>query len=383
MKQDLLKKQFTALNNSGIGTPEAGWKKEFRSTLMMQIKNTVDLEPRALSFNERLREIINFIFPGEELRLATRAVSIMLLVLGVVFGGSITTVSASLNSVPGDLLYPLKRMTEEAQVALASGQDVKAELHVEFAGRRVQEVAKINEASKVDSAERIAAAVEGFKQEIETANEYLNNLNSEPEKVVAVAKIIDAKSEVHQQILNDVSKKVIDSETLGMVQEAQAVAEDASVKAVEVLVVSHTTASSTISTQELKDTVENKINDIERRVEVLQEVAAATSTPVTTQAKSAIGEARELSSAGDFASALNKIKESTELVRAVAAITVTVSSSTTAGTTAVENTSNTQPTLVEAQGSAQINTSTSFQAQWFEEKVIDDPSSTPKMIFEP
>lgn len=391
--QDLFKKQFKALKDSSIGIPDKNWKNEFRSTLMMQAKNTVGENPRVLSFKESVREFAAFIFPVEQMQFAARTLTVMVLAAGLVFGGSITTVSASLNSVPGDLLYSLKRITEEAQVALANGGEVKAELHLEFAGRRVQEVVKINDNDADDGAERITQAVESFKQEIATANQYMEDLKDDSEKVVQVAKSIDAKTEMHQQILTEVEKNTTNSATLGVVAEAKAVAEDASVKAVEVLIINHESASSTISTEELKDTVENKINDIEKKVDALEPVSgtvsAATSTPTAGQAKTAILDARESSLAGDFAGALSKIKESSELVRAVTALTVITNASSNTSTTAVLGSNSSTPASVEsntgsgakfkAQGAGEA-TSTPMQIQSLDNMGIDETSSTPRII---
>jgi hypothetical protein len=46
--------------------------------------------------------------------------------------------SASANSLPGDQLYPVKRTVEDVRLALASANS-QASLHVDFAGRRVNE----------------------------------------------------------------------------------------------------------------------------------------------------------------------------------------------------------------------------------------------------
>lgn len=382
--KNLLKKQFTALSKSELGTPKNEWVQEFRSTLMMGVKNTVaNSEPRSLAFFKNVFDLVTFIFPKEQLRLATRTATVLTLVLGIVFSGSITTVSAALNSIPGDFLYPLKLMTEGAQVRLASGDTEKAELHVEFAGRRIQEVVKINENEEnlVDNKVRTAVAVEGFKQEMVTVNQYMEQ--SEPEQAAAIAKIVDAKSEEHEQILLTVEKTISDTESRGVVTEAKTVVENTGIKAVEVIVVTHTTTSSTVTSAEVKNTVTSKINDIEKRVERLSELAFATSTPINTkEAKTAIGEARALNLSGDFSSALSKIKESTELVRAVAALTVTVSTDTGNTTTPtvlnISNSSTTQLIKVQAQGLEQ-NTGTLLQIQSIGDRV-DESSTTPRII---
>lgn len=379
---DILKEQFKKLKEGAVGAPDQKWVEDFRSTLLMQVKNTVGSSPRPLSYLEKIREFGAALMPIHELKMATRTGSILLLVMGLVFGGSVTTVSASLNSVPGDLLYGLKRMSEEAQVRFADEDEAKAELHMEFAGRRVQEVAKITDSNSGDNVDRITEAVAGFKDEVATASQFLEDLKSEPERVVQVAKLIDAKSEMHQQILSAVEKKFPDSAALAQVQEAKAVSEDAGVKAVEAMVVTLSNASSTALTDEVKDSVTSKINDIEKHIGGM---ITATSTPVATQqAKTAIDAARDANSVGDFAEAITKIKESTELVRAVAAITVISASSTPASsgfaTSTSVWTSSTYRDSIKVQAQTSGESSSTYAAQSLEEGRIDESSTTPRTI---
>lgn len=60
----------------------------------------------------------------------------------IMFGGPFLTVMASQTSLPGDLLYPIKRITERAQVRIAS-DEAKAQIQVDFAFRRIEELDKI------------------------------------------------------------------------------------------------------------------------------------------------------------------------------------------------------------------------------------------------
>lgn len=54
---------------------------------------------------------------------------------------SLTTVTLSASSVPGDVLYPVKILAERVQYFLAVDTEGKARLHVMFAGRRTNEFA--------------------------------------------------------------------------------------------------------------------------------------------------------------------------------------------------------------------------------------------------
>jgi len=50
------------------------------------------------------------------------------------------TVMASSDSLPGDVLYPVKMATEKVQAFFTFGDEAKANLHIKFAERRVKEI---------------------------------------------------------------------------------------------------------------------------------------------------------------------------------------------------------------------------------------------------
>ena len=74
--------------------------------------------------------------------------SIIFLFLAILF--SAATISA--NSVPGDILYPLKLATEKVQFLLTSDSEKKAELRLTFSDKRLQEmVSVLNKSNKLDT----------------------------------------------------------------------------------------------------------------------------------------------------------------------------------------------------------------------------------------
>jgi hypothetical protein len=64
----------------------------------------------------------------------------ILIVLGLLFGGTGAAVVASQDSLPGEALYPLKTATEEVQYRLTSGEEAKLELALRNAQRRFLEL---------------------------------------------------------------------------------------------------------------------------------------------------------------------------------------------------------------------------------------------------
>ena len=63
-----------------------------------------------------------------------------LMAISVIFGGGAAAAYASQDAVPGDTLYPVKEVVEQAELALATNPQTKAELHLEFAQERAAEM---------------------------------------------------------------------------------------------------------------------------------------------------------------------------------------------------------------------------------------------------
>ncbi|MFK7800895.1 MAG: DUF5667 domain-containing protein, partial [Anaerolineae bacterium] len=57
---------------------------------------------------------------------------------------SVATVGASTNSLPGEILYPVKQITEQSRLAIASPEK-KEELMVQFANTRIEELGQLIE----------------------------------------------------------------------------------------------------------------------------------------------------------------------------------------------------------------------------------------------
>ena len=69
----------------------------------------------------------------------------MILALFLAGGG---TVMASSDSLPGDLLYPVKTATEKVRAFFTFGDEAKANLHMKFAERRVKEIESLAEGGR-------------------------------------------------------------------------------------------------------------------------------------------------------------------------------------------------------------------------------------------
>ncbi len=68
----------------------------------------------------------------------------VLLILGLLLGGTGATVYAAQDSLPDTPLYPVKILSEDARTALALQPDTKLDLLLGYADRRVDEIAALN-----------------------------------------------------------------------------------------------------------------------------------------------------------------------------------------------------------------------------------------------
>jgi hypothetical protein len=59
------------------------------------------------------------------------------------FGGSALTVMAAQNALPGDRLYPVKTSLEQTRTSLSRDAGDRAELYIDFAGKRLQEIEQL------------------------------------------------------------------------------------------------------------------------------------------------------------------------------------------------------------------------------------------------
>lgn len=113
------------------------------------------------------------------------ALAICLLLIFI--GGPWLMVKASQTSLPGEMLYSIKKASEGIQATVAS-EESKAQLQVEFASRRLEELTKITEDSfpSEEKTEKVKEVVDKLKDNLAGASVYANKISKE--KAIAIAK---------------------------------------------------------------------------------------------------------------------------------------------------------------------------------------------------
>lgn len=119
----------------------SGWSAR-ELEIISQLRELGATTPDAVT-RKRIRRRLEGAAPGMKHRLmanllATASALIALAGLGLVL---------SHDSLPGDTLYPVKRVTESAQLGLAFGDGAKATRHLEFAATRLEELAALRTGS--------------------------------------------------------------------------------------------------------------------------------------------------------------------------------------------------------------------------------------------
>jgi hypothetical protein len=196
--------------------PSQEWLDLMRQNLINQI-NLRPQEPRIGLFN--------WLLGG---RLQSIALTICLLI--ILIGGPWLIVKASQASLPGEALYPIKKITEKAQAQLAPEEN-KVQLQVEFAARRLEELRKITEDSfsPEEKTEKVEQVVSDFKNNLAGASLHVKKIPKE--KAVVIAK----KTKKLKENLNK-TKEEVSSVVQADLTEAEKVIEEINHQILTVLV---------------------------------------------------------------------------------------------------------------------------------------------------
>ena len=159
-----VKKQFNDI------TPNEEWKSSLKSELVSFAHD----ELLAIK-KENIFESFGSYFQFHHF---AKAVAITSLVLMTVTGGSVFTVSAAKDSLPGDTLYSVKRMGERVQNAVTYQPEAKVRLKLNFAKIRLNEAQEIAKVEVVNdkSKQRLDEVMVDFQAEIEEAQKYLDEI---------------------------------------------------------------------------------------------------------------------------------------------------------------------------------------------------------------
>lgn len=123
-------------------------------------------------------------------------------------------IKASEGSLPGDLLYSVKKASEGVQKTVANSEE-KPRLQVEFAGRRLEELSKINQ-DLPDNLEKTSKSIEiiiNFKDNLASVSQQIKDISSKDKAVVVAQEtkklkenLAKAKSEMPAEVEGDIAE---------------------------------------------------------------------------------------------------------------------------------------------------------------------------------
>lgn len=129
-------------------------------------------------------------------------ITTLILVLGILFGGSGITLAAAQDALPEEPLYVLKMWTEQVQYNLA-GEDVESQmqLSLQFANRRMEELATMLTKGDVSDQAVLARLAYRYQAQLENSMRLAASLPTETEITAALDEIINEVG-VHIQKLD-------------------------------------------------------------------------------------------------------------------------------------------------------------------------------------
>jgi hypothetical protein len=165
-------------------------KTEIPQPNLLRIRNQV-LDK--ISLPKEVQESYQFV--GGLLRILPRALRISGGIVGaftIILGLTISTAVAALESVPGQTIYPIKRMVENVQLRLADNDVQKANLRLKFANNRVDEMEAILQKQKEGKVtdEEAQKVVADTLKDIQTTSQTITDQSKEDPNVNLLTKLV-------------------------------------------------------------------------------------------------------------------------------------------------------------------------------------------------
>lgn len=266
--------------------PSEAWVNSTRSFILDYARIREKSEQNSLIFKSRfnLTEKLNYISAVFRQRLILQAASMAVILL---ISGNFVAVKAA-ESLPGDNLYPVKLLTEKAELALTFNEDKRIDLKFKLAERRLDEFSRLVESGRVspkgNNPEAVNIAMDGFQNQLNSAVSEMDNAaksGANNSKAVAVAKIADSKTADYAQKIGKATaslNKNTDSQAKGKVTEVMNKIEEANISALTVLASANTQSGGGAATQDSKDIaqkVEEKIKNTEEKAKLIEEKVLA------------------------------------------------------------------------------------------------------------
>ncbi len=267
--------QFKELKKiSGHIRPREEWVLSNKQKLFRQIENSTAFEKKEMG----LVTFLEYWMPRSRFMAPLRVALVVVLIFGMTVGSWIAGVSASTDSLPGEVLYKVKIATENTQLALTSAlsgnnkAENTAKLQLEFAGRRSQEVKKLVAQQTPEANVHVPETIHKLQETMQNAQDNLKDVKKgDNESVLSLAQSVTKKTSAIAQDLKDVTDQtpipsVESADIVKQVVAASKIVNDTGLQAIEV-VLQDKTVVETSNTEQIKDLVKEKVDILVKNIE--------------------------------------------------------------------------------------------------------------------
>lgn len=126
--------------------------------------------------------------PSKNRKFAFSTIMVLVVAVVVLFGGASVTAYASQSALPGDALYPVKTGIESTQITLANDAYVKAQLNLEFAQRRMEEISALLQQGRTGDVDFASMEFEKYIQKAMEDTQIV--IASDPERGAELSKLV-------------------------------------------------------------------------------------------------------------------------------------------------------------------------------------------------
>ena len=208
-----LKEQFNKVKEQkGRLKADPIWVAENKARLMSQINNTtVDSAKKEKTYSFLyIWQVFNVFLPSRVVYSVLRPVVAMVLVIVVATSGWIAGVSATANSLPGDVGYGVKLAVEKTQIIVSSvtaSDDEEVKMHLELASRRAKEIKEVVKSKDGDVGEKVELTVKRMTDSMEDAEKKAQTVGEKtPDKILDTGKEVSQKSREITKDLKEAEK---------------------------------------------------------------------------------------------------------------------------------------------------------------------------------
>lgn len=300
-----VRERLEQLKTSSVCRPSDSWKAATKEQLMRQVRNAspyaLNQEVR-LSFVHRAKAFVDTVVPesarGYVRPLAMASASFVFLIMT-----SLASVSASQNSVPGELLWQVKLAAEKTQVSMAKAigdAESVARINLDSATKRVAEIEQLVAQDTVSEKTALLiaeVAIPALEESLKGTQESLEKvIASDTEKGVVLASLATEKmNEVHESLSDSLVSMASDEDatvsgTLKLtekVSEATTLAQQVSLEAVSAVVENGSEDAAKAAVQTHIDTV---VKDAETTQVLAEEVRRAVDAQTVSSVSSTVGD---------------------------------------------------------------------------------------------